>query len=1105
LTTQATTEKRERLEQTIAALEAQRALLGETVIETALAPLREQLRTLQDASPTETRQLATFLFADLAGFTALTENADAEDIQGLLRNLWSRLDQVILRHGGHIDKHLGDGVMAVWGLERSHEDDPVQAVRAALALQVELDTFRQEQNVALIMRIGVNTGLVSASYIASTGERNLIGNTVNLASRLEQAASPGGVLISQSTYDQVRGLFSVQVQPPLAVKGKARPVQTYLVSREKPRAFRMPTRGLVGVITRTVGRDAELAVLQEAYRQALSGDGLQWVTVSGEAGVGKSRLLTEFERWLELRPEEIWYLKGRAWPQTERSPYHLLRGLLSFRFQIREGDSLDVARDKLTAGLTEVLGDELGEEAAAFVGQLIGFDFRHSPRIVHIAEDTRQIRGRAEVLLREYLAQLCTTGPAVLLLEDLHWADKESLALLSDILTEQHPWRLCMIGITRPSFWERPAHWDRQLTGEPIAHHRRLDLAPLSGKLADELAHELLQKVARPPEWLIALLVEQSAGNPYFAEELIHWLIEQNVIKAGPDAWQVDAERPVGLSVPVTVQGVLQARLERLSPELRATLQRAAVVGRVFWEGAVAYVGQEAVPEEVWEKLQQHDLVFRQPLSQLAGEKEYYFKHVLLRDVVYEYTLKKLRRVYHRRAAEWLIQATMERADEWAAVIAAHYEWAGEKLLASEWYGQAGKQARETYAPEAAIDYYQKALEFFTETSEILETSEVYARRVVLYEGLGEMLRWQARYTEAGEVYVALRAAAEMAGDTIAQARAWNGASRMEDSRGDYPAALESAGRAEKIARGAGAAAKVELARALFRKGWSFYRLGNAEAALTLGQQALILSTKLDARREMADSLNLLGGVHNVLGRYNDAANYNMRAVTLYRELGDRERIAAMLNNLGEHARLRGDYQAAAPLYLESLKIARETGNRDGELVFLSNLGGARIGLGEFCTAEDDLRQTIFLAGTGVQAGFLSETYRFLAEACLGQEKMTEALAAARQALALGQKAEAQDLIGGAWRTLGMAAAQLAQPIAIGDETYNATDCFAESLRIFTEMGAQGEQARTLREWGGYEIEKGDSERGTALWQKAREIFDRLGMELEVHRMDTAL
>jgi tetratricopeptide (TPR) repeat protein len=943
---------------------------------------------------------------------------------------------------------------------------------------------------------------VSASYIVSTGERNLIGDTVNLAARLERAAPIEGVLVGQSTYDQIRGLFSAREQPPLAVKGKARPVQTYLIYREKPRAFRMHTRGLAGITTRTVGRDAELAVLQETYRRALSGDGLQWVTVSGEAGVGKSRLLAEFEHWLELRPEQVWYLVARAWPQTERSPYHLLRGLLSFRFQIREGDPLDIARDKLTAGLTEVLGDELGEEAAAFVGQLVGFDFRHSSWIAHIVEDTRQIRGRAEVLLREYLTHLCATEPAVLLLEDLHWADEESLVLLSDILSERWPWQLCVIGLARPLLWERGVRWRDTASGEPVAHHCRLDLAPLSDELTGELARELLQKVTQPLNWLIPLLVERSAGNPYFAEELVHWLIEQGVIETGPDVWQVDEGQSLGLSVPGTVQGVLQARLERLGREERATLQRAAVVGRVFWDGAVEYIGQEAVLAERWEGLQQRDLVFRQPASQLPGEEEYHFKHVLLRDVVYEYTLKKLRRVFHKRAAEWLEEVTAERADEWAAVIAMHYEQARETVEAAEWYRRAGKQAQGTYAPEAAIGYYQKALEFLAETCKVSETLQVWARQREIYDGLGKMLRWQARYTEAAEAYTAMLMAAEAAGDAAAQARAWNGLSDVQDSQGDHRAALESAGRAGEVAQAAGA--PVELARGLYNKGWAFMRLGNAEAALTLGEQALSLSAELVARDEVARSLNLIGVAYQMLGRYEQATHYKERSLALRRESGDRDGEESALNSLGEIARLRGDYRAAVVFYQKALTIAQEIGDRDGEMVYLSNLGGARVGLAEYRAAEATLRQVIHLAGT---AGFfaLSETYRFLAEALLGQEQVTDALVATRQALALGQETEQQEFTGGAWRALGMVAAQLPEPVVIGDHAYDAAACFTESLQVFTEMGAKGERARTLREWAGHEIEKGDSEKGAALWQKAREIFDRLGMELELHRMDTAL
>ena len=277
--------------------------------------------------------------------------------------------------------------------------------------------------------------------------------------------------------------------------------------------------------------------------------------------------------------------------------------------------------------------------------------------------------------------------------------------------------------------------------------------------------------------------------------------------------------------------------------------------------------------------------------------------------------------------------------------------------------------------------------------------------------------------------------------------------------------------------------------------------MGDTEAALALAEQSLTLSAELDARREMADSLNLLGGVHSVLGHHGDAAHYNARAVALYQELGDRERIGAMLNHLGEHARLRGDYHAAAALYQEALKIAYETGNRNAEMACLSNLGGARVGLGEYRVAEYDLRRTIRWAEIAGQGGWLSRTYCFLAEACLEQDKVDEALTAARRALALGQEVGAPAFIGGAWRVLGMVAAQAAKPITMGDRAYDATTCFVEGMRIFTEMGAKGERARILRVWARYEMGRGDLARGKVMWQGARNLFAQLGLETEVERM----
>jgi len=319
------------------------------------------------------------------------------------------------------------------------------------------------------------------------------------------------------------------------------------------------------------------------------------------------------------------------------------------------------------------------------------------------------------------------------------------------------------------------------------------------------------------------------------------------------------------------------------------------------------------------------------------------------------------------------------------------------------------------------------------------------------------------------------------------------------------------------LARAAGA--QVELARALQAKGWGYFRLGELQEALRLGEEALALSSALQAHREMGFSLNVLGGAHVMLGHFEEADDYLEQALALYRELGNRERVAVMLNNLGENARMRGDYPDAVVRYQEALAIAREIGYRDLEIMALNNLGAAKVGQGEHLAAEADLRQAMGMAeAAGAHFG-LGETYRFLAEALLGlaQEEggqprghaemgaaLEKALAAARRGLELTQDTGQPDLIGGAWRTLGLVGGHLGVSIDTGGNDYDAAGCFEESLRIFTEGGMEGERARTLKAWAEYALQRGnreERERGEAMWQEARETFARLGMGFEVERM----
>jgi class 3 adenylate cyclase/tetratricopeptide (TPR) repeat protein len=1106
--------EREQLEQAIAALEAQRAILGDAVVNAAVGPMREKLATLQAQQTVppagQQRKQVTVLFADVSGFTAMSETMDPEEVSATMNALWSRLDGAIIAHGGMIDKHIGDAVMALFGTPTAHEDDPERAIRAALAMQAELRAFTGgDENGAtagsaprLRMRIGINTGVALLGRVGTTGEYTAMGDAVNLASRLEHAAPVGGILISHDTYRHVRGIFDVLPLEPISVKGKVEPIQVYIVRAAKPRAFRIPTRGVEGVETRTIGREAELNQLREGFFAAKTGSTTHLISIVAEAGMGKSRLLYEFQNWIELQPERTLLFKGRATQEMAKLPYALIRNMFAYRFEIQENDPAAVAREKLEQGMIRFMGSD-NMEKIHFIGHLIGFDFSDSPYLQGILADARQIRDRTFHYVAQFFVQACSQSPAVVLLEDIHWADNNSLDLIEHVLHVQPKLPLFVLGLTRPSLFERRPGW-----GVGRMTSLRLDLEPLSEQESRRLVAEILRKAPEVPAALEDLIVNRVAGNPFYIEELIKMLIDDGVIVAGEDIWEIKLERLAKVRVPATLTGVLQARLDALSPPEREVLQEAAVVGRVFWGHVIEHLynpdTKYRVPPTIkteWlMNLTGKELIFKHATSDFDQTHEYIFKQAMLHDVTYESVLKRLRRAYHAQVAEGLIELSGERVMEYAGRIGEHYERAEDWTQAAIWYGRAGKQAQDTYAPEEAISFYQKALTLWNDDPSSIHV----AQRFEVYEGLGEMLIAQARYLEATETFLTMRAAAETTGNVRIQARAWYGLATVQSNQGDHRAALESATQAESAAQMAGA--RIELTMALYMKGRSLSILGNAEAAMALGEQMLALTTEINERRQMARSLNLLGTTNGMLGRYSQSDRYFAQALSVCQELGDRMQEMDLLSNLGVNAEARGDHHAAIKRFQEALRISREIGHRDGELVFLSNLGTSRVGLEEYQAAEADLREAIEMAEAAGLGG-VSDTYSFLAEACLGQEKVEEALAAARRALALGQNEEDQFFTAVAWRVLGKVASRLPEPIKVKDEpadqseSYDAVACFTKSLAICLETGLEGERARTLQAWALHELKHGDRSRGVAMWREAQQLFTEIGAELEVARM----
>jgi ABC-type oligopeptide transport system substrate-binding subunit/class 3 adenylate cyclase len=708
------------------------------------------------------RRMVTILFSDVKGSTAMADHLDPEEVLEVMNGAFDVLIEPVTRHEGTLARLMGDAVLAFFGAPLAHEDDPERAVRAALEIVAGAHRYaqrleRERHLPGFNVRVGIHTGLVVAGEVGTDlrVEYTAMGDAANLAARMEQAAPPGSILITHDTYRHVRGLFDVQSQPLLAVEGKTEPVQTYLVQRAKPRAFRKPMRGVEGVETRMVGRESELKHLQEAFRTVMEDGELQVVTVCGEAGVGKSRLLHELDIWSELLPERFLYFKGRALQETQNLPYGLIRDLVSFRLQILDSDPPEVVRAKLEDGLAQAQGPgEQSRSSAGHIGRLVGLGVAERLPAACAPDGAQQLRDQSLASLAGYFGGLAEQSPALILLEDLHWADDSSLDALNYIAQALKAKRVMIVCAARPSLFERRPHW-----GEGQPFHSRLVLEPLSRWDSRRLVAEILQKVDEVPQALRDLVVAGAEGNPFFIEELIRMLIEDGVVVTGEERWFVEAGRLAEIPVPPTLTAVLQARLDRLPAEERAVLQEASVVGRVFWDQAVARIhassGGDASQkvEDHLAALRAREMIFQRETSAFAGTQEYIFQHALLREITYESVLRRLRRAYHGVVADWLLEQAGARAGELTGLIADHLEMAGRTEQAVENLLHAGDQARSLYAHPEAVRAYMRALGLLKEMGDDERAAQTLMKLGLVYTAAFEPDRAREAYDHAFELW----------------------------------------------------------------------------------------------------------------------------------------------------------------------------------------------------------------------------------------------------------------------------------------------------------------------------------------------------------------
>jgi predicted ATPase/class 3 adenylate cyclase len=637
----------------------------------------------------EERKLATVVFADLVASTELGAACDPEETRALLDRFYDAMATEIERAGGTVEKFVGDAVMAVFGAPRAHEDHAERALHAALSMQRRLEELFGE---TLAIRIGVNTGEVVVGQ-AREGGSFVTGDAVNVAARLEQAAVPGEVLAGERTVAAARGAFEFGEAGSVEAKGKPGGVACRRVLRA---LSLMRPRGVSGLHRTFVGRETELEQLDAAYRRVIDQRSPHLVTIVGEAGVGKTRLVREFWEVLGGAPANPIRRTGRCLPYGQGITYWPLGEILKEHFGILEDDSPETVRREL--GERAILGLTVGLDVAGDVHPLAARDRLHTGWV-------------------EFVEELVADRPAVALVEDIHWAEPPLLDLLERLLQDvRGPFLL--LTTARPEVFDVRPSW-----GGARKDASTVELESLPQGTASRMVDELL--TGELPGEVSELILERAEGNPFFVEEIIESLIDQGVLTPSNGGWAA-RELPPGFAVPDSVQAVLASRIDLLPPAEKAALQAASVIGRVFWTGPVYELVPEMRPD--LRVLEDRDFVRRRAGSTITGETEYAFKHQLTREVAYAGLPKAKRARLHAAFAAWL-EGFGSGRDEHAPLLAHHYAeagrpadadiaWAGAhedlarlRTIAVAWLLRAAELAVGRYDMDDAIELLHRALE----------------------------------------------------------------------------------------------------------------------------------------------------------------------------------------------------------------------------------------------------------------------------------------------------------------------------------------------------------------------------------------------------------
>jgi len=655
------------------------------------------------------RKHVTVLFSDLSGYTAMSEKLDPEELKEITGRVFGEISGVISKYEGFVEKFVGDAVMALFGVPKAHEDDPVRAIRAAREIHELVDAMSPEVEKRIgqpiSMHTGINTGLVVTGDVdIEKGTHGLAGDTINVASRLSTLAKEGEILVGPYTCRQAEGHFTFQVLEPTTVKGKTEPIQVHKVLSQKERP--VTVHRLSGLRADLIGRKAELGALRESIENLQKGKG-RIFSICGDAGTGKSRLVEEFKNTLDLK--KIQWLEGHAYAYSQNIPYFPLIDLLNRVFEIQENDPQEKVREKVESGVEHLLG-EMGD-VVPYLGGLYSLSY---PELEDVSPEFW--RSRLQQVMQTILSALAQRAPTVFFLEDLHWADPSFILLLRHALMEirQPAIVLC---VYRPSI----SLFTSQQLSAVAEIYKEIRLQDLSLSDAQDMLESLLKTTTIPSD-LARFVHDKAEGNPFYLEELVNSLIETETLIRDNGRWKIT--RPIAESdISSTIHGLISGRLDRLEKETKRILQEASVIGRAFLYEILRRVTEmDGRIDRGLSILERLDLIRTRSIQ---PDLEYMFKHPLTQEIVYNGLLKKDRQTIHEHIALVMEQLFQDRLSEFYETLAFHFKQGQSVHKAIDYLMKSGEKSLKRYSVEEAHQYYKEAFEVITTKPEKLKETDV--------------------------------------------------------------------------------------------------------------------------------------------------------------------------------------------------------------------------------------------------------------------------------------------------------------------------------------------------------------------------------------------